>query len=126
MSLGGEVYLSFVSLGHLHACICIRGTSYGCCQYYSCCSFAGIDLSEQNFDSPLGRRSLRRMYDHVVQDSVKLPVGVTLADIRKDAVLGPAVRGPIRLDPDVVPWLWMCAPLPFADVTRIDNQAIMT
>lgn len=54
---------------------------------------AGIDLSDQNFDSPLGRRSLRRMYDHVVQDSVKLPVGVSLVDIRKDTVLGAAVRG---------------------------------
>jgi hypothetical protein len=28
---------------------------------------SGIDLSEQNFDSPWGRKSLRRMYDHIVQ-----------------------------------------------------------
>ena len=28
---------------------------------------SGIDLSEQNFDSPWGRQSLRKMYDHIVQ-----------------------------------------------------------
>lgn len=26
---------------------------------------AGIDLSESNFDSPWGRKSLRKMYDHI-------------------------------------------------------------
>ncbi|KAK9814268.1 hypothetical protein WJX72_003136 [[Myrmecia] bisecta] len=39
---------------------------------------SGIDLSESNFDSPLGRKSLRRMYDCIVQDSPLLPSGVTL------------------------------------------------
>lgn len=33
---------------------------------------SGIDLSEQNFDSPWGRKSLRRMYDHIVQVRLSL------------------------------------------------------
>lgn len=34
---------------------------------------SGIDLSEQNFDSPLGRRALRRMYDAIVTEAPTLP-----------------------------------------------------
>lgn len=46
---------------------------------------SGVDLSDANFDSPLGRRSLRRMYDHIVQESPFLPTGVTVAQLYKDA-----------------------------------------
>eukprot|EP00983_Pelagomonas_calceolata_P086462 1156762-Pelagomonas_calceolata.AAC.3 len=42
---------------------------------------SGVDLSDQNFDSPLGRRSLRRMYDHIVLELPTLPL--VRADIRK-------------------------------------------
>ena len=42
---------------------------------------SGIDLSESNFDSPLGRKSLRRMYDCIIQCSPLLPSGVTLAEV---------------------------------------------
>ncbi|KAL6756388.1 hypothetical protein V8C86DRAFT_3136630 [Haematococcus lacustris] len=47
---------------------------------------SGIDLSEQNFDSPLGRRSLRRMYDAIVAESSRLPPGVRLADVLRESV----------------------------------------
>jgi hypothetical protein len=36
-----------------------------------------------NLDTPLGRKSLRRMYDHIVQEGPYLPSGVTLATIYK-------------------------------------------
>lgn len=42
---------------------------------------AGLDLSEQNFDSPLGRKALRRMYDGIVQQATTLPPGVTLQSL---------------------------------------------
>ena len=47
---------------------------------------SGIDLSESNFDSPLGRKSLRRMYDAIVQESMSLPSGVTLTSILGDCL----------------------------------------
>ena len=47
---------------------------------------SGIDLSESNFDSPLGRKSLRRMYDAIVQASPSLPAGVTLTSILGDCL----------------------------------------
>ena len=47
---------------------------------------SGIDLSESNFDSPLGRKSLRRMYDAIVQESPTLPSGVTLTSILGDCL----------------------------------------
>ena len=47
---------------------------------------SGIDLSESNFDSPLGRKSLRRMYDAIVQGSPALPSGVTLTSILGDCL----------------------------------------
>ena len=34
---------------------------------------SGADLSEFNLDSPLGRKSLRRMYDLIVSESSSLP-----------------------------------------------------
>ncbi|GAB4817714.1 hypothetical protein N2152v2_004760 [Parachlorella kessleri] len=39
---------------------------------------SGLDLSELNFDSPLGRKSLKRMYDFLVLDNPQLPKGVRL------------------------------------------------
>ncbi|MEW5313763.1 MAG: hypothetical protein WDW38_005303 [Sanguina aurantia] len=45
---------------------------------------SGVDLSEQNFDCPVGRRSLRRMYDHIVLESGELPKGVTMEMIWKE------------------------------------------
>ncbi|KAI7844526.1 hypothetical protein COHA_001884 [Chlorella ohadii] len=42
---------------------------------------SGLDLSELNFDSPLGRKSLRKMYDFIVVESPLLPPGVRMAQI---------------------------------------------
>jgi hypothetical protein len=42
---------------------------------------SGLDLSEMNFDSPLGRKSLRKLYDFVVLESPLLPPGVTLGQL---------------------------------------------
>ena len=41
----------------------------------------GIDLSEGNLDSPLGRRALKKMYDALIIDGTPLPNGVTLAGV---------------------------------------------
>ena len=41
----------------------------------------GVDLSEGNLDSPLGRRALKKMYDALVLDGTPTPPGVTLAGI---------------------------------------------
>ena len=41
----------------------------------------GIDLSEGNLDSPLGRRALKKMYDALVITGTPLPNGVTLAAV---------------------------------------------
>ncbi|KAK9833324.1 hypothetical protein WJX81_006479 [Elliptochloris bilobata] len=45
---------------------------------------SGADLSEYNFDSPLGRKSLRKMYDHILLESELLPNGVNLMDVVED------------------------------------------
>ncbi|KAF8066309.1 strawberry notch-like protein [Scenedesmus sp. PABB004] len=45
---------------------------------------AGIDLSDSHFDSPWGRRSLKKMYDHIVNESPRLPNGVSAAALLKD------------------------------------------
>jgi hypothetical protein len=37
---------------------------------------SGLDLSELNLDTPLGRKSLRRMYDHIVQVWARVAVAV--------------------------------------------------
>eukprot|EP00775_Hariotina_reticulata_P007699 gene7699-7898_t len=58
---------------------------------------AGLDLSESNFDSPWGRKSLRKMYDHIVLESPQLPNGVTLSALLKDLLELPAV-GPAAAD----------------------------
>ncbi|KAL4431062.1 hypothetical protein ABPG75_006318 [Micractinium tetrahymenae] len=42
---------------------------------------SGLDLSELNFDSPLGRKSLRKMYDFIVLSSPLLPPGVRLNQV---------------------------------------------
>jgi hypothetical protein len=42
---------------------------------------SGVDLSQQNFDSPLGRAALRIMSDAIVSGADTLPPGVSLADI---------------------------------------------
>lgn len=42
---------------------------------------SGLDLSELNFDSPLGRKSLRKMYDFIVLGSPLLPPGVRLSQV---------------------------------------------
>ncbi|KAI3433451.1 hypothetical protein D9Q98_003264 [Chlorella vulgaris] len=42
---------------------------------------SGLDLSEANFDSPLGRKSLRKMYEFIVLESPLLPPGVNLGPI---------------------------------------------
>jgi hypothetical protein len=44
---------------------------------------SGIDLSEQNLDTPLGRSALRTMYDLIVTLSPSLPAGVTFKEICK-------------------------------------------
>ena len=41
----------------------------------------GVDLSEGNLDSPLGRRALKKMYDALVLDGTPTPAGVTLSGI---------------------------------------------
>ncbi|GIL61313.1 hypothetical protein Vafri_15702 [Volvox africanus] len=45
---------------------------------------SGVDLSDSNFDSPIGRKSLRRMYDHIMLPTPVLPQGVTLADVFRE------------------------------------------
>lgn len=42
---------------------------------------SGLDLSTLNYDSPLGRRALRRMYDALVDGSPVLPPGVRLEHV---------------------------------------------
>ena len=42
---------------------------------------SGLDLSEANFDSPLGRKALRRMYDAVATLCPLLPEGMALLAI---------------------------------------------
>jgi hypothetical protein len=44
---------------------------------------SGIDLSEQNLDTPLGRSALRTMYDLIIMREASLPAGVTLSHICK-------------------------------------------
>ena len=44
----------------------------------------GVDLSSSNVDTPLGRKSLRKMYDAIVLESPTLPPGVTLEDVYRD------------------------------------------
>ncbi|KAK3286832.1 hypothetical protein CYMTET_5621 [Cymbomonas tetramitiformis] len=46
---------------------------------------SGADLSASNFDTPLGRRALRRMYDAVVQEEDTLAFGVSLGDLESGA-----------------------------------------
>ncbi|KAK9915021.1 hypothetical protein WJX75_003704 [Coccomyxa subellipsoidea] len=46
---------------------------------------SGVDLSESNFDSPLGRKSLRKMYDCIVVESPLLPNGVNLPEVLEGA-----------------------------------------
>ena len=46
---------------------------------------SGVDLSDQNFDSPLGRQALRNMYDFIVSGSNILPNRVTLKEICEGA-----------------------------------------
>jgi hypothetical protein len=41
----------------------------------------GIDLSEGNLDSPLGRRALKKMYDALILEGTPLPNGVTLGAV---------------------------------------------
>jgi hypothetical protein len=47
-------------------------------------SAAGVDLSGSNMDTPLGRKSLRRMYDAIMLESESLPPGVKLEDVYCD------------------------------------------
>ena len=42
---------------------------------------SGLDLGTLNYDSPLGRKALRRMYDALVENSPLLPPGVKLDQI---------------------------------------------
>ncbi|EFJ50138.1 hypothetical protein VOLCADRAFT_58526, partial [Volvox carteri f. nagariensis] len=42
---------------------------------------SGVNLSDYNFDSAIGRKSLKRMYDHIMLPTAVLPHGVTLADV---------------------------------------------
>ena len=49
----------------------------------------GVDLSEGNLDSPLGRRALKKMYDALVLDGTPLPPGVTLSRILNHMPVGP-------------------------------------
>jgi hypothetical protein len=48
---------------------------------------SGIDLSEQNVDTPFGRSALRTMYELVVTRADALPAGVSFSDICKGAPL---------------------------------------
>ncbi|KAG1681531.1 hypothetical protein FOA52_014037 [Chlamydomonas sp. UWO 241] len=45
---------------------------------------SGVDLSASNVDTPLGRKSLRRMYDAIILESPTLPSGVRLEDLYRD------------------------------------------
>uniref|UniRef100_A0A383VKE6 UBA domain-containing protein n=1 Tax=Tetradesmus obliquus TaxID=3088 RepID=A0A383VKE6_TETOB len=51
---------------------------------------AGVDLSDSNFDTPWGRKSLRKMYDAIVTESPQLPSGVTVSALLKDLLVFPA------------------------------------
>lgn len=42
-------------------------------------SSSGLDLNDSNFDTPFGRKTLRRMYDAIVSEAPQLPPGVTAA-----------------------------------------------
>ena len=61
---------------------------------------SGLDLGSLNYDSPLGRKALRKMYDAVVEQSPLLPPGISLDKVLKGlpendaAALAPAVDGP--------------------------------
>ncbi|KAL4533952.1 hypothetical protein Ndes2526B_g07167 [Nannochloris sp. 'desiccata'] len=61
---------------------------------------SGLDLGSLNYDSPLGRKALRKMYDAVVEQSPLLPPGISLEKVleglpKEDvAALAPAADGP--------------------------------
>lgn len=45
---------------------------------------SGLDLSDSNLDSPIGRKALRRMYEALMEGGAALPAGVALTDILGD------------------------------------------
>ena len=47
---------------------------------------SGIDLSEQNVDTPFGRAALRTMYEMVITRAAALPTGVSFAAICEGAL----------------------------------------
>lgn len=61
---------------------------------------SGLDLGSLNYDSPLGRKALRKMYDAVVGQSPLLPPGISLDKVLEGlpeedvAALAPAADGP--------------------------------
>jgi hypothetical protein len=61
---------------------------------------SGLDLGSLNYDSPLGRKALRKMYDAVIAKSPLLPPGLQLEKILEGlpeedvAALAPAADGP--------------------------------
>jgi hypothetical protein len=61
---------------------------------------SGLDLGSLNYDSPLGRKALRKMYDAIVAQSPLLPPGLQLENILEGlpeedvAAVAPAADGP--------------------------------
>jgi C-terminal domain on Strawberry notch homologue/P-loop containing NTP hydrolase pore-1/UBA/TS-N domain len=61
---------------------------------------SGLDLGSLNYDSPLGRKALRKMYDAVVEQSPLLPPGIQLEKVLEGlpedevAAFAPAADGP--------------------------------
>jgi hypothetical protein len=55
---------------------------------------SGVDLSDSNLDTPLGRKALRRMYDCIVQESQGLPHGVPWEKVRPPGVKTSEVASP--------------------------------
>ena len=49
---------------------------------------SGVDLSDSNLDTPLGRKALRRMYDAIVQELPALPTGTHRAAAGVQGVQG--------------------------------------
>ena len=81
---GPHYKLVFTSLGgerRFAAAVARRLQSLGALTRGDRRAASGLDLSEMNFDSPLGRASLRKMYDFIISESPVLPNGVKFHDL---------------------------------------------
>ncbi len=54
---------------------------------------SGVDLSASNVDTPLGRKSLRRVYECIAAESHSLPPGVRLEELYHNHPVGARRQG---------------------------------